>query len=65
MTVAELLRQWPQAASVFLRRGMACVGCRLAFFDTLAAAAATYGIAWETFARELASARRPGGIQTH
>ncbi len=64
MTVAELLSQWPQLASVFLRRAMACVGCRPASFDTLAAPAATYGIVWETFARELAAVRQDHDART-
>ncbi len=39
MTVAELLEQWPTCASVLNERRMACVGCELSAFETLADAA--------------------------
>lgn len=52
-TVAEVLAAFPQAARVFNRHGMGCVGCDMAGFDTLATVAATYGIPWEVFAAEL------------
>jgi hybrid cluster-associated redox disulfide protein len=42
-TVAQVLRQWPLSAAVFVRRGMACVGCSMAPFETLAEVAAVYG----------------------
>lgn len=45
LTVAEVLERWPATASVFVRRCMACIGCAMAPFDTLAEAAAVYGIA--------------------
>lgn len=45
LTVAEVLSAWPATARVFLRRGMACVGCAMAPFDTLAEVAQVYGLA--------------------
>jgi hybrid cluster-associated redox disulfide protein len=53
MTVAALLALLPQAAEVFLRHRMACVGCPFAPFDTLSEAASTYGLSWESFAGQL------------
>jgi len=44
LTVAELLRRWPGAAEALVRRGMACPGCAMALFDTVHAAAETYGV---------------------
>lgn len=44
MTVAELLEEWPACAYVLIERGMACVGCELSIFETLADAARVYGI---------------------
>lgn len=55
-TVAELLALYPQVASVFTKHAMACVGCDLSRFDTLAMVAATYGLSWEAFAAEIAKA---------
>jgi len=42
--VGELLAQRPRAAMVFIRQGMACAGCELNAFDTLAGAARCYGL---------------------
>ena len=52
MLVAELLAFSPAAAAVFIERGMACVGCPFARFETVAEAAAIYGFD----ARDLAAA---------
>jgi len=44
MSVAELLEQCPPSASVFNGYGMACVGCQLSAFETLAEAARVYDV---------------------
>jgi len=44
MTVAELLEARPGAAAAFASRGMACVGCPMARFDTLVDVAAAYAV---------------------
>ncbi|MFB6287138.1 MAG: hypothetical protein ABEK03_11260, partial [Candidatus Bipolaricaulia bacterium] len=36
MTIADVLEQWPETAMVFLERGMACPGCAMAPFGTIA-----------------------------
>jgi hybrid cluster-associated redox disulfide protein len=41
-TVEQVLRRHPASALVFVRRGMSCVGCVMARFDTLAEAAQVY-----------------------
>lgn len=43
-TIAEVFAQWPQAAVVFTRLRMACVGCPMAAFETPAEAARAYGL---------------------
>ncbi|MGC8915440.1 MAG: DUF1858 domain-containing protein [Thermoanaerobaculum sp.] len=58
-TVEELLERFPQAARVFVRFRMACVGCPMASFDSLEVAARTYGVPWAAFAAELAAAIGP------
>lgn len=60
-TVEQTLDQFPVLAAVFVRRGMACVGCAMARFDTLAEAARTYGQETETFLAELDDAARDDG----
>jgi len=44
LTVTELLGLWPQAAPVFIRRRLACVGCSLARFDRITDVAGNYGL---------------------
>ena len=56
MAVADVLAQWPGTASVFMRRRMACVGCTMAAFDTLAAVSEVYGFGLEGFIAELQDA---------
>ena len=43
-TIEAILAEQPAAAHVFLRHGMACVGCSMSRFDTLAEAARIYGV---------------------
>jgi hybrid cluster-associated redox disulfide protein len=52
-SVADLLATQPGAIPVFLRNGMACVGCSMASFETLEDAARIYGINFETFYKEI------------
>lgn len=54
-TIQEILERWPHAAKVFLKYGMACVGCVMAPFETLAEALAAYRISLERFLADLAS----------
>jgi hybrid cluster-associated redox disulfide protein len=55
-TVAQVLRQWPASAAVFVRRGMACVGCSMAPFETLVEVASAYGEELSGFLTDLAVA---------
>lgn len=57
-TVEQTLVQFPFLAVIFVRRGMACVGCAMARFDTLAEVARTYGQETEAFLSELDSTAR-------
>jgi hybrid cluster-associated redox disulfide protein len=62
MTVAELLEQWPACASVLVERRMACAGCELSAFETLADAARVYGLEEVKFLAALraVAAQAPG-----
>ncbi|MEO8503422.1 MAG: DUF1858 domain-containing protein [Acidobacteriota bacterium] len=55
MTVEDTLLHVPQAAEIFLEHHMACVGCVMSCFDTLADAALIYGIPIETLLAEIAA----------
>jgi hybrid cluster-associated redox disulfide protein len=67
LTVQVVLDSWPATRSVFIRRRMACVGCDLAPFMTIAEAASAYGIGPDALAAELeaaaAASASPGGTQ--
>ncbi len=44
ISMADLMATWPQAIPILLERRMACVGCDMARFETLADACTIYGI---------------------
>jgi hybrid cluster-associated redox disulfide protein len=52
----DLFERWPQTIPVFLGRRMACVGCQLSKFETLAGAIEVYGLNGLAFLSELQSA---------
>jgi hybrid cluster-associated redox disulfide protein len=54
LTVAEVLTRWPQTISVFVHHRMACVGCAIAPFETLAEVAEIYNLQLNWFLGELA-----------
>ncbi len=54
--VAEAMARWPRTIRVFLHHEMACVGCWIGPFETLAEVAIIYGLDADAFLRELAAA---------
>jgi len=44
MTVEDVLQKWPGMYSVFMKKGMKCIGCFLQRFCTLQDVAETYRI---------------------
>ena len=56
MKVEEVLTEWPQTADVFNRHNMACVGCPVAPFYSVAEAVGVYALSLEEFAAELQQA---------
>ena len=56
LTVQKVLDLWPSTRDVFIARRMACVGCDLAPFMTIAEAAASYGIPPAELEQELREA---------
>lgn len=53
MALVDLFQQWPQAAALFQRYKVACVGCAVAPFCTVADAIAAYHLSPESFWAEL------------
>ncbi len=56
MTVEDCLTRWPETAEVFNRHNMACVGCPVASFYTVAEAAEVYKLSPDEFIKELEQA---------
>ena len=61
MTVSEVLAHHPRTAEVFLKHGMACVGCAIAPFETLADVADIYNLSIERLLAELTSIQDSAG----
>jgi hybrid cluster-associated redox disulfide protein len=53
LSVSDVLQQWPQTADAFQRRRMACIGCALAPFFTIADVVDVYGLSNNAFLEEL------------
>jgi hybrid cluster-associated redox disulfide protein len=59
--VSDVMRQWPQTIRVFVRRHLACPGCAIASFHTLAEVAAEYDIDVDDLLGELQVSVSQGG----
>ncbi|WP_431299905.1 DUF1858 domain-containing protein [Tabrizicola sp. BL-A-41-H6] len=56
LPLGVIFDHWPQVASEFLGRGMACVGCPIAPFHTVIDACHEYGLDEATFRAALTAA---------
>ncbi len=56
----EVVSRYPAAARVFVRRRMACVGCQVARFETVAEACRVYRQPLDTVLAELRQAAGQG-----
>jgi len=63
LIVADVLARWPQTISVFMCHRMACVGCPIAPFETLAEVAVIYELDVDCFLNELAQTINQARIQ--
>ena len=54
--VSEVMRLWPPTVGVFVALGMACPGCPMSPFETVAEAAAEYGLDAENLLARLTAA---------
>lgn len=53
MTIAEVLKQKPDAVRILSQHGMHCIGCAVATGESLGAAAEVHGIDVETLINDL------------
>lgn len=56
LMVAEVMTRWPETIPVFIQHRMACVGCAIAPFETVAEVAAIYHLELNCFLDELQQA---------
>ena len=61
-TIEQLLTMQPGAARVLVDRGMHCVGCAIAPFETIAEACAIYDVSVEELCAALERLADPGGM---
>jgi hybrid cluster-associated redox disulfide protein len=60
LLVDDVMRRWPATIAVFLRHQMACVGCPVGPFHTIAESIVVYGIPVALLLEELRAAVRIG-----
>lgn len=65
ITMAELIARWPAAGPALARRGMACVGCSMARFETVQEAAAAYGVDPDELLRDVATGNESSRPSIH
>ncbi|MFL4471285.1 DUF1858 domain-containing protein [Tateyamaria armeniaca] len=58
LSLEDLMAEWPQTVSVFLRHNMLCVGCIIAPFHTVTDACREYHLNQDAFMYELLDAAR-------
>jgi hybrid cluster-associated redox disulfide protein len=56
ISISELLEKWPAAIPIFLKHHMACPGCGMSNFETLASAAEIYHISLQQLIPEIEKA---------
>lgn len=59
MTIAEILKRWPQTIPVFLRYQTSCVGCSMNIFETLEDAIHIYHLQQTDFFKDLERSIQP------
>lgn len=62
MSIAEVVENHPEAAEVFRKHGLSCMGCPFAMMETLEQGAKSHGIDLEKLLKELNEAvKEPAG----
>ncbi|MCO5188310.1 MAG: DUF1858 domain-containing protein [Anaerolineae bacterium] len=64
LNVADVMKRWPATIAVFQQHKMACVGCAVAPFFSVARAASIYSIPVEQFVQELGEVIASAGVDT-
>ncbi|MCD6520199.1 MAG: DUF1858 domain-containing protein [Anaerolineae bacterium] len=53
MSIADIVRQYPQTVRVFLSHGLVCIGCAAARFENLEMGAVAHGVDVDGLLKEL------------
>ncbi len=59
LPLSDLMKDWPETRSVFIRHQMLCVGCLVAPFHTVRDACLEYGLNIDAFYEELIATLSP------
>ena len=62
-TVENVLNRWPETADVFHRYKMACVGCAVSPFYSVADAIEIYNLSSDEFLNEIKKAIKPETLE--
>ncbi len=64
LSIENLLKNWPETIPVFTRHRMACIGCCMSCYETIASAAEIYSLPLPGFLDELNKAVATPGPET-
>lgn len=53
MSFAELVQKYPEAAQILFQKGMHCIGCGMASYETIEQGAMVHGIDAEELVKEM------------
>ncbi|MDR1206230.1 MAG: DUF1858 domain-containing protein [Peptococcaceae bacterium] len=53
MSITEIVVKYPETAEMLMRRGMGCLGCAAAQFESLAEGAGAHGIDIDSLVKDL------------
>lgn len=58
MPMGEIVQRYPQTMQVFIKHGLHCIGCQVAFVETLEQGAAAHGIDIDKLLKDLNDAAK-------
>lgn len=61
MTFAEVMEKHPEAAEIMVRYGLHCIGCHVAYWETIEQGARAHGLSEEQIGEMLAELNRSLG----
>lgn len=47
MTIGEVVQKYPKSSEIFFKHGLHCIGCHVAFFETIEQGCSAHGLSKE------------------